>query len=116
VQLSFSSSEDIASQVPADNDVVSSQPLALASHSHSMPALGEGLLHILQAYSAEEDNEESLAQPDNNDPSLVTTESEMHLMEDNLFLPDNVQLVPPNEAHLQLTLGRVHTHTLLSHT
>jgi hypothetical protein len=31
-------------------------------------------------------------------------------MTDNLFLPDNVNMVPPNEAHLQLTLGRVETH------
>jgi hypothetical protein len=31
-------------------------------------------------------------------------------LEDDLFLPADVNMVPPNEAHLQLALGRVQTH------
>jgi hypothetical protein len=113
VQLSSSSSEGLASQGHADNEAVSSVPLTLANVAHPVPPLGEGLLNILQAYSADEDSEEPSVQPDRNDPSLASSESQgMHLIEDSLFLPDNVQLVPPNEAHLQLTLGRVQTHFL----
>jgi hypothetical protein len=75
------------------------------------PPLGEGLLNTLQAYSAEEDYVGILSQPDTPGPSLVPSATqELDHMEESLFLPDNVQLVPPNEAHLQLTLGRVHTH------
>jgi hypothetical protein len=31
-------------------------------------------------------------------------------MDDNVFLPDNVNIASPNVAHLQLMLGRVQTH------
>jgi hypothetical protein len=75
--------------------------------------LGEGLSNIIQAYPDEEEHEESSAQPGICDTSLGNSESQgTQQIEDSLFLPDNVQMVPPNEAHLQLTLGRVQTHFL----
>jgi hypothetical protein len=49
---------------------------------------------------------------DDSDNGLVETTlpiSSSQVVEDDQFLPANVDMVPPNVAHLQLTLGRVQT-------
>jgi hypothetical protein len=72
--------------------------------------LGEGLLNILLVYPADDDSLEDFIESTIHAPSLhVTAAQENDTMDDSLFLPDNVNLVPPNEAHLQLILGRVQT-------
>jgi hypothetical protein len=113
VQISSSSSEGTSFQGPAESEILSAVALPITNSPHLEQPLGEGLSNIIQAYPVEEETEENFAQPENNDTYLGTSESQgAQLIEDSLFLPDNVQLVPPNEAHLQLTLGRVQTHFL----
>jgi hypothetical protein len=70
-------------------------------------------LNIFQAYSIEDDSLGVILESDTPSSYLVPTAAQdLDTMEDNLFLPDNVNLVSPNEAHLQLTHGRVQTHFL----
>jgi hypothetical protein len=111
IQVSSSSSEDSNSHISASN---ANSNAAGASGStqtcvqQPVLPLGEGLLSLIQAYSAETDSLEGPTFPN----SSMDTDPDQALdtMADNMFLPDNVYMVSPNEAHLQLTLGRVETH------
>jgi hypothetical protein len=91
VQISSSSSEGTSFQGPAESEILSAVTLPITNFPHHEQPLGEGLSNIIQAYPVEEENEESSAQPENNDTSLGTSESQgAQLIEDSLFLPDNV--------------------------
>jgi hypothetical protein len=93
INISSSSSEDTASQPPVPSVVLPAGPL-------------------IQAQDIEVDQQlEDIIESSN--PALshnVAIHEENATVDDSLFLPDNVNLVPPNEAHLQLLLGRVQTH------
>jgi hypothetical protein len=111
VQVSSSSSEDSTSHYPVSKAASMVTVASGSSQSGALqPALplGEGLLSLMQAYSTETDPLEGSSFPNSSmDSDAIQT---LDTMADNLFLPDNVNMVPPNEAHLQLTLGRVETH------
>jgi hypothetical protein len=114
VNLSSSSSEDSATHNPLGILDIAPQTQSASSELHlDQPVLplGEGLLNILQAYSAQDDSLDvsseniSSASNINNSASLDGAD-----MEEDVFLPDNVNVASPNEAHLQLMLGKVQTH------
>jgi hypothetical protein len=65
--------------------------LGLPRYGH----LGEGLINILQAY-LDEDEEEHILLVDNTN--------------DHFLLPEDVDMVPPDETHLQLYVRRVQSH------
>jgi hypothetical protein len=76
----------------------------------SLP-LGEGLLNILQAYSSQDDSLPNITEEVAEGSSMLALSSQLLTSaDDDLFLPSNVNLASPNEAHLQLTLGRVQTY------
>jgi hypothetical protein len=76
----------------------------------SLP-LGEGLLNILQAYSSQDDSLPNITEEVAAGSSMLALSSQLLTSaDDDLFLPSNVNLASPNEAHLQLTLGRVQTY------
>jgi hypothetical protein len=108
VQVSSSSSEDTTSLMSSGNAAVTSSSAQFSAQQPALP-LGEGLLSLIQAYS--EDSEFPVGPTDTPSSSMVPAPDEsLDTSADNMFLPDNVNIVPPNEAHLQLTLGRVETH------
>jgi hypothetical protein len=74
-------------------------------------SLGEGLLNILQAHSAQEDSMTNASEEVAAGPSILDQPSQfLSSADDGLFLPSDVNMASPNEAHLQLTLGRVQTY------
>jgi hypothetical protein len=76
----------------------------------SLP-LGEGLLNILQAYSSQDDSLPNITEEVAAGSSMLALSSQLLTSaDDDMFLPSDVNLASPNEAHLQLTLGRVQTY------
>jgi hypothetical protein len=118
INVSSSSSEDTTAYIPrgsvaSPSSFFAQAQAAVLEQLFDQPALplGEGLLNILQAYSAQDDTLADVSQDGFVGTSMHDTTSQvLNPLEDNLFLPDSVNLVPPNEAHMQLTLGRVQTH------
>jgi hypothetical protein len=114
INISSSSSEDTAAHDPQASGSSSGpahqvQP-EISQQSSALPflPLGDGLFNILQAYSAQDDS--LTDESDNGYVGTSLTNPSSQAIQDDLFLPENVNMVPPNEAHLQLTLGRVQTH------
>jgi hypothetical protein len=94
VHVSSSSSEDTASHIPPSTAVVSPGTLAQTHIAQPVLPLGESLLNIFQAYSIEDDSLGVILESDTPSSSLVPTAAQdLDTMEDNLFLPDNVNLV-----------------------
>jgi hypothetical protein len=114
INVSSSNSEDTATHDPQGVGS-SSAPIQQGQHENPQQSsaaptlpLGDGLLNILQAYSAHDD-----LMADDSENGLVESSLPIpssQVLEDDLFLPANVNVVPPNEAHLQLTLGKVQTY------
>jgi hypothetical protein len=111
VHISSSSSEETTSHMTLTSVVVSPGSFAQTHVDQPTLPLGDGLLSLIQAYSEEDDSLGGHSQPDIPSSSMAPSAvQDMAAREDNMLLPDNINMVSPNEAHLQLTLGRTETH------